>query len=107
MVIVARVTLRDASAMIAPAVELMIGGLDAPDSDAPLLALVRRQARVIDHMGDAEAISMLPNHSGQLIKALAELEDRARRRRAVRPGAPNPVRALRKDWAAGQRGRAG
>jgi hypothetical protein len=85
--------------MILPAVEQMVTDLDAPPSDAPLLALVRRQARVIDGMPDAVAVSMLPNHTGQLLKALAELEDRARRRRASRPGAPNPVRQMRREWA--------
>ena len=34
-------------------------------------------------MPDAAAISMLLNHSGQLLKALAELGDQARRRSAT------------------------
>jgi hypothetical protein len=99
--------LRDAGQQIGPAVEVMVAELDPPPSDAPLLALVRRQARVIDAMPDAVAVSMLPNHTGQLLKALGELEDRARRRRASRPGAPNPVRELRAEWAGRGRGRAG
>lgn len=93
--------LRDAKALIAPAVEAMVAELDAPASDGPLLALVRRQARVIDHMSDAEAVAMLPNHSGQLVKALAELEDRARKRgRQDGPRPVNPVRDLRASHAA-------
>src|SRR5580700_7111325 len=93
-----RTTPRDANAMIAPAVEVMVTELDPPASDGPLLALVRRQARVIDSMPDAAAVSMLPNHSGQLLKALGELEERARRRRGrggAAPAAPNRLQQLR------------
>lgn len=101
-----RAPLRDAKAMIAPAVEAMVAGLEAPVSDGPLIALVRRQAAVLDAMPDAVAVSMLPNHAGPLLRALAELEDRARRRRPAAAGAANPVREMRRDWAA-RRGRAG
>ncbi len=91
-----RAALRDAKAMIAPAVEAMVADLDPPPSDGPLLALLRRQAAVIDAMPDAVAVTMLPNHSGQLLKALAELEDRARERgRRDGPRAVNPVREMR------------
>jgi hypothetical protein len=95
-----RTTLRDAKAMIGPAVEAMVADLDAPTSDGPLLALVRRQAAVIDRMSDDQAVSMLPNHSGQLVKALAELEERARQRgRRDAPRAVNPVMELRASHA--------
>jgi len=91
-----RPQLRDAKTMITPAIEAMVADLDAPASDGPLLALVRRQAHVIDRMSDEQAVSMLPNHSGQLLKALAELEDRARKRgRQDGPRAANPVRDMR------------
>jgi hypothetical protein len=96
--------LRDARAMIVPAIEQMAADLDAPAADAPLLALVRRQAAVIDAMPDAVAVSMMPNHAGPLLKALAELEDRARRRRPPTTGPANPVREMRKDWASKRRG---
>jgi len=77
-------------------VEAMVADLGAPPSDGPLLALVRRQAAVIDKMSDDAAVSMLPNHSGQLLKTLAELEDRARKRgRRDGPKAVNPVHELR------------
>jgi hypothetical protein len=87
--------------MIAPAVEAMAADLDPPAADGPLLALIRRQAQVIDAMPDAVAVTMLPNHSGQLMRALAELEDRARRRgRQEGPRPANPVRDLRASHAA-------
>jgi hypothetical protein len=96
-----RASLRDASMMITPAIEAMVADLGAPASDGPLLALVRRQAHVIDRMSDDQAVSMLPNHSGQLLKALAELEDRARKRgRQDGPRPANPVRELRASHAA-------
>jgi hypothetical protein len=102
-------SLRDAAELITPAVEQMITALSPPDGDAPLVALVRRQARVIDGMGDEVAVTMMPNHTGQLLKALTELELRSRRRGEARGGAPNPVRDMRKSWASGPagRGRAG
>jgi hypothetical protein len=91
-----RTTLRDAKAMIGPAVEAMAADLDVPPSDGPLLALVRRQAAVIDKMSDDQAVSMLPNHAGPLLRAMAELEERARKRgRRDEPAAANPVRELR------------
>ena len=96
-----RPALRDAKAMIAPAVEAMVADLDPPASDGPLLALVRRQAAVIDAMPDAARSRMLPNHSGQLLKALAELEDRARKRgRQDGPQPVNPVQEMRASHAA-------
>lgn len=96
-----RAQLRDARTMIAPAVEAMVADLDPPPADGPLLALVRRQAAVIDAMPDAVATTMLPNHSGQLLKALAELEDRARKRGQADAGQPaNPVTDLRRSHAA-------
>ena len=96
-----RTPLRDAKEMISPAVEAMVAELDPTPSDGPLLALVRRQAAVIDSMPDAVAVTMLPNHSGQLLKALAELEERARKRdRRQGPQPANPVRNLRASHAA-------
>lgn len=97
----ARGQLRDAKEMIGPAIEAMVGELDVPASDGPLLALIRRQARVIDHMSDAEAVSMMPNHAGPLLRGLAELEERARKRgRDNGPQPANPVRDLRASHAA-------
>jgi hypothetical protein len=99
--------LRDAKTLISPAIDAMVAELDPPASDGPLIALLRRQARVIDAMPDAVAVSMLPNHTGQLVKVLAELEDRARKRgRQDGPRPVNPVRELRAGHAAfmGKRG---
>lgn len=93
--------LRDAKTLISPAVDAMVAELDPPAADGPLIALLRRQARVIDAMPDAVAVSMLPNHTGQLVKVLAELEDRARKRgRQDGPRPVNPVRDLRSAHAA-------
>ena len=84
--------LRDASQLITPTLE----ALDVPASDAPLLALARRMAATIDSMPDAMAGTMLPNHAGPFLKALAELEDRAAKRRArTGSGRPNRVSQLR------------
>jgi hypothetical protein len=95
-----KATLRDARTVIGPAIEAMVADLDAPPGDGPLIALVRRQAAVIDRMSDDQAVSMLPNHSGQLLKVLAELEDRARRRgRRDAPRQVNPVHELRASHA--------
>lgn len=97
----AKTQLRDAKTLISPAIEAMAAELDPPAADGPLLALVRRQAAVIDAMPDAVAVTMLPNHSGQLLRALAELEERARRRGRDAAGRPaNPVTELRRAHAA-------
>lgn len=101
----ARGILKSAGELVRPAVERMVAAIEPPESDAPLVALVRRQARVIDAMPDAAAISMLPNHTGQLIKSLAELEKRAQARRVPAAAPANPVRQMRREWAA--KGRAG
>lgn len=87
--------LRDAGQMIGPAVDGLGEALDAPVSDAPLLALARRFAATIDAMSNAEAVTMLPNHAGPLIKVLAELETRAQRRRSKGTGRANKVAHLR------------
>ena len=100
-------TLRDAGQMIGPTLD----ALDVPDADKPLLALVRRMAATIDAMPDAMAGTMLPNHAGPVLRALGELEDRARRRRErERPKRANPVVALRSASAQAdvkRKGRAG
>jgi hypothetical protein len=84
--------LRDASHLIEPT----LAELEVPASDAPLLALARRMAATIDAMPDAMAGTMLPNHAGPFLKALAELEDRAAKRRArTGAGRPNRVSQLR------------
>lgn len=74
--------LRDSAELLVPAVAALGEALDCPAADVPLLVLARRFASVIDSMPDAVAMTMLPNHSGPLIKILAELESRAVRRRA-------------------------
>ena len=87
--------LRPADELIGPALAAMVAGLDPPEADGPLLALARRMAATIDAMPDAVAVSMLPNHAGPLVKALAELEARAVKRRGSAPAGPSRLRDLR------------
>jgi hypothetical protein len=69
--------LRNATQMLGPALEALG---EVPAADAPLLALARRMAAVIDSMPDGVAQAMLPNHAGPLVKVLTELDARAQRR---------------------------
>jgi hypothetical protein len=93
--------LRSADQLISPAIDAMVAALDPPDADGPLVALVRRQARVIDGMPDAVASAMLPNHGGPLLRALAELERRAAARRKPEQGPKTRLAQLREARAAG------
>jgi hypothetical protein len=92
--------------MIEPAVAALGG--DCPPADRPLLALARRMAATIDAMPDAMAGTMLPNHAGPFLKALAELEERARKRQAQErsAGKGNRVRQLQATHQMAKRKRA-
>lgn len=92
--------MRDARAMIGPAVEQMTAGFDPAPEDLPLLAIARRQAAVIDAMPDQVAVAMLPNHVGPLIRALTTLAERAEKRRQHPPGRPSKLDELRAARAA-------
>jgi hypothetical protein len=95
--------LRDADQLLGPAVERMVEALGAPDADAALVALVRRQAAVIDGMPDGVAVALLPQHSGQLVKALAELQARAAARGQAADTRPSKLDQLRAARASGRR----
>jgi hypothetical protein len=91
----ARRALRDAKLLVLPAVERTLAALEPPDSDSALVALVRRQAAVIDAMPDGVAAAMMPNHGGPLLRGLTELEARAAKRRKLPKGAPSQLDRLR------------
>ena len=95
--------LRGAEQLLVPAVERTIKALNAPDTDAALIALVRRQAAIIDAMPDGVAVAMLPNHSGQFAKSLAELQARAVKRGQAAEARPSRLDALRAARATGRK----
>lgn len=97
--------LRSADQRVLPAVDAMTAAGDYPESDAPLLALARRLAASIDAMPEAVAVAMLPQHTGQLVKVLGELEARAGRRGTVAPGQPSRLEQLRAARSASDRSR--
>ena len=93
--------LRAADDLLAPAVERTIEAIDAPEQDAAVVALARVLARAVDRMPDGQRAVMLGQTAPQLLKVLNELEERARRRRTIQPGAPNRLQQLRAARAAG------
>ena len=95
--------LRPAGQMLGPAVERTVAALAAPDADEALVALVRRQAAIIDAMPDGVAVAMLPQHSGQLLKALAELQARAAKRGQAADERPSRLDQLRHVRVSGKR----
>jgi hypothetical protein len=92
--------LRSADQRVLPAVDAMTAAGDYPESDAPLLALARRLAASIDAMPDGVAAAMLPQFTGQLVKVLAELDARSRRRGTAVPRQPSRLDQLRAARAA-------
>lgn len=95
--------IRAAGQLVGPAVEQTVKALNAPDSDAALIALVRRQAAIIDAMPDGVAVAMLPQHSGQLLKTLAELQARAAKRGQAADARPSRLDALRAARSSGRK----
>ena len=89
--------------MLGPAVEQTVRALNAPDADAALIALVRRQAAIIDAMPDGVAVAMLPQHTSQLLKSLAELQARAAKRGQAAETRPSRLDALRAARTSGRR----
>lgn len=88
--------MRDADDLLAPAVRETVAALDPPAEDAALVALARTLAASIDEMAPAVRAAMIGQVSGQLMRALKDLDDRARRRRtASKTGRPNRVAQLR------------
>lgn len=97
-----RQPLRDAGELLAPAVDRMVEAIDPPESDAAVVALARILAKTVDRMSDAERAVMIGQTAPQVLRVLKELDDRARRRAAASPqqGASNPVREMRRAYAA-------
>lgn len=93
-------SLRSADSLLVPALAATVAALGAPDADAALVRLAEVIAATIDAMPDAVRTTMLPNHTGQLVKVLAELEVRAARRRKAPSGPPNRLQQLRAARAA-------
>jgi hypothetical protein len=96
--------LRDADRTLVAAVRVTVAALDAPETDRALIGVAVVLAETIDLMGPGERLSLLPQHTGQLQRALAELEARAARRRAPAQGPAaaktvNPVDELRRAHA--------
>jgi hypothetical protein len=96
--------LRSADRTVLAAVKVTAAALDPPDEDLALVKVAEVIAETIDAMGPGERLSLLPQHTGQLVKALAELEARAARRRAPVPAPPaaapvNPLDELRRTHA--------
>jgi hypothetical protein len=98
-------TLRNVNQLISPALEAAVAELDPPVSDGALVALCRRLAATIDEMPPAVGQAMIPNFAGPLLRALTELEDRARKRGRQGPPVVSPVAELRKAHAARSRPR--
>ena len=95
---------RSADRTLGAALKVTVAALDAPESDAALIRVAEVLAEVIDAMELGQRLSLLPQHTGQLVKVLGELEARAVRRRvpvAAAPGkAPaDPVDELRRAHA--------
>lgn len=81
-------TIRSADRAVLAAVKATAAALDPPDADLALVKVAETIAETIDAMGPGERLSLLPQHTGQLVKVLGELEARAAKRRALVPAVP-------------------
>jgi hypothetical protein len=97
--------LRPAEELIGPRVAEMVAAYDCPAADAPLVALARTLAATIDAMPPGVRTTMLPQHSGQLTRVLAELDARAARRAKPQRRAQSQLDLLRAEQARNLRGR--
>lgn len=97
-----RERLRAADELLSPAVEQTVKALDPPESDAAVVALARILAKTVDRMSDSERAAMIGQTAPQVLRVLKELDDRSRRRAAAAPqqGTSNPVREMRRAYAA-------
>jgi hypothetical protein len=96
--------LRSADRTLVAAVKATVAALDVPETDLALVKVAETIAETIDLMGPGERLTLLPQHTGQLVKVLDQLETRAARRRAPAPppagAAPvNPLDELRRTHA--------
>lgn len=96
-------TIRSADNTVLAAVAVTTAALEPPEADAALVRVAETIAETIDMMGPGERLTLLPQHTGQLVKALAELEARAAKRRALVPAEPaaaaTPLDELRRTHA--------
>lgn len=96
-------TIRSADKTMLAAVTATAAALEPPQSDAALVRVAETIAETIDLMGTGERLTLLPQHTGQLVKVLAELEARAAKRRALVPAevavAATPLDELRRTHA--------
>lgn len=90
-----KASIRPADELVGPAVSRAVAAYDPPEQDAPLVALARSLARVIDVMPESQRPTMLAQATGQLLKVLGELDDRARRRGQADPKAVDRLDELR------------
>jgi hypothetical protein len=86
-------SVRSAEATVLAAVRATVAAMDPPDTDLALVRVAETIAETIDLMGPGERLNLLPQHTGQLVKVLAELEARAAKRRAAVPAAPQQAAA--------------
>lgn len=105
---------RSVHSSLAAAVKVTVDAIDPPSSDAALVAVAESIAETVDAMAPGQRMTLAPQHMGQLVKVLGELEARASKRRAPtapeRAAAPaNPVDDLRRAHArrVARSGRAG
>ncbi len=97
----APMALRSVDRSLVAAVKLTVAAIDPPETDLALVRLAETIAETIDAMALGQRETLLPQHSGQLARVLAELEARAVKRRAPVQAAPaaaavNPLDELRK-----------
>lgn len=90
-----RAGLRDVRRTMAGAVARTLDALAPPESDTAVAELARQLAEAVDTMPPALRPTMLPQASGQLLKVLAELDARARRRATPAGRAPSKLDDLR------------
>jgi hypothetical protein len=90
--------------LMSPSVEATIAALDPPPQDAALVQAARMAAKGIDRMEPALRSTMFPQHAGILLRALRELDERARKRRngpdSAGKGVPSRLEQMRAARAA-------
>ena len=81
-----------------------MAALEVPETDQALVRVAESIAETVDAMAPGVRMTLAPQHLGQLVKVLAELEARAVKRRAPVQAAPaaapvNPLDELRRSHA--------
>lgn len=98
--VVAERAVRAADELVKPALTRWLAADEPPVEDGPLAALACALAATVDSMPPALRPTMLPQCSGQLVRVLGELEQRAARRRVRPAGPPSMLDQLRAARAA-------